>query len=1152
MDSLQGATTVKQIRKALEHSPSSLSGAYESTFMRINRQSPSRAQIAFRVLAWISGVFRPLSATELQHGLAIEAHSRDMDEENLCSQKIMVDCCMGLIVVSEVDRLVRLAHLTIRDFFLEKYRTILNDQRSELTEACMTYLAYRPFSDETCDSAEEIESRLRNFPFLDYAANTWGRHAQRLQVDLRDNILALLRNESALTNATDVLHYRERRRLTTPEAAFDAIPRRNTAIRTAAYWGLNFIVHALCDEISDLSPRDSHCWSPLHWAAARGHLDVVKTLIEKGADMQCSDNMQWTPLFWAVQRRRTEVVAVLLEHGAYVYRRDSKGWTVFHLAVFARDIDVLEKLLRYGQGDFNVADSRGVTPLNLAAQNGNEAVLQFLTDLLARPSSVRVDEEDLMSAADSSDVHDFESKVGLVKNKYKDWKSLSLDKMPWGVNEQTLCQPYWFFLRWDGQSLPTFKHYLLHSAVIAKQQKICSALIALKVDTNVIYRNGQTFLHTAAACSNDAILSLLLSTGVDPTKADRYGQTALHYAITSGNWDAATTLVSCSGLLGVQDDKGQTALHLLFLKPNPRMRIVRALFPESAVPTLGLLCDHGANVNIQDLEGSTALHLAASLQHVEAIRRLLNSGSDLTLRDHSGKQALHHLVSGYRGRRDRDLLGILHVFLGKGVDINAADHGGHTPLSIAFDSSCWDAAFTLMDCGATVCQPTLLSRALFTAVKDADMKTVEKLYSAGSPANIANDDGERLLITGIRRYKHLLDSLRRDLETQKAGSGELKAVIAYRAEDYNRLVLLLLRNGEDVNSADTANYSALHAALESEDMVAVVETLLAYGANSSASSTTGTQPIHVAAGNGCLAYVRLLIDLGVDCNARNDAGQTALSIAAANGYVPIVECLAPLQHPAHLLTPAESKIDWFATAKLANAVSSNDADTFSDLQGLQVEVSGADINGLSLLHKAANFGTLEMCATLIYLGAKVDDADFHGRTPLHVAAGTGHTAIVRFLLENRANLTARTNASRPRGNINSPRGAIALHLAAWRGHIDVIEAMLNFSKTSTTSNVKLYIDDGSDGCNRTALMMAAYRGYTNIVKLLLAEGADVNASGGYGSWGFGAIDMAVEGNNDDIVELLAESGAREDWYTSPAACDAIERAEKKRSSKDSK
>ena len=57
----------------------------------------------------------------------------------------------------------------------------------------------------------------------------------------------------------------------------------------------------------------------------------------------------------------------------------------------------------------------------------------------------------------------------------------------------------------------------------------------------------------------------------------------------------------------------------------------------------------GADVDVQDPEGYTPLHMAAGYLHVETVEELLNAGADLTRSDRSGRD-VRTLVDNLRER----------------------------------------------------------------------------------------------------------------------------------------------------------------------------------------------------------------------------------------------------------------------------------------------------------------------------------------------------------------------------------------------------------------------------------------------------------------------------------------------------------------------
>ena len=73
-------------------------------------------------------------------------------------------------------------------------------------------------------------------------------------------------------------------------------------------------------------------WTPLHYACARGQLEVAQFLIANGAIVDSMSLGNTTPLMMAVQSGNEQVVKLLLDKGADLQLRNSQGLTTIDIA----------------------------------------------------------------------------------------------------------------------------------------------------------------------------------------------------------------------------------------------------------------------------------------------------------------------------------------------------------------------------------------------------------------------------------------------------------------------------------------------------------------------------------------------------------------------------------------------------------------------------------------------------------------------------------------------------------------------------------------------------------------------------------------------------------------------------------------------------
>jgi ankyrin repeat protein len=73
-------------------------------------------------------------------------------------------------------------------------------------------------------------------------------------------------------------------------------------------------------------------WTPLHYACAKGQLDVAQFLIANGATVDSMSLGNTTPLMMAVQAGNEQLVKLLLDKGADLQLRNQQGFTAIDIA----------------------------------------------------------------------------------------------------------------------------------------------------------------------------------------------------------------------------------------------------------------------------------------------------------------------------------------------------------------------------------------------------------------------------------------------------------------------------------------------------------------------------------------------------------------------------------------------------------------------------------------------------------------------------------------------------------------------------------------------------------------------------------------------------------------------------------------------------
>ncbi|WP_264687673.1 ankyrin repeat domain-containing protein [Wolbachia endosymbiont (group B) of Erynnis tages] len=304
-------------------------------------------------------------------------------------------------------------------------------------------------------------------------------------------------------------------------------------------------------------------------------------------------------------------------------------------------------------------------------------------------------------------------------------------------------------------------------------------------------------------------------------------------------------------------------------------------------------------------------------------------------------------------------------------------------------------------------------------------------------------------------------------------------------------------------------------------------------------------PLHYAVYYNALDVVKFLVNKGADISVKDKDSKTPLDLAAQENDTNVAEFLK------------QTELD----KKLLAAVQDAGLNEVKDLINQKANINAKDMYGWTLLHFAASRDKLSVVEFLFNNNANINAKDVYGNTPLHVAAQySSSLEIVKFLLDKDIsginNIT--NNGWTPlhvaiQGNkLNTVelllgRGAdievrdiynqTSLDLATRKGYLDIAgilkqvqldRKLLTIVESGGFNEAKGLIAQGAnidtnDKNGNTLLYSAAEIGDLNLVKLLLDNGANIEAKNG--EYQATPLHGAVENYRIDVVKLLLNRGA---------------------------
>ncbi|KAL7298798.1 hypothetical protein TKK_0008542 [Trichogramma kaykai] len=539
----------------------------------------------------------------------------------------------------------------------------------------------------------------------------------------------------------------------------------NTPLHFALYYGLKSTVELLLSRDVELSMVNDIGLTLLHIICQKENDDdLIKKLFkvsdENQQELQINAQDKWgnTPLLMAVQNENHAAVEFLLRRGANPNLANAEGLTPLHVICEDNSCHALAEMIfeisdiKYHPIHVDAQNLNGNTPLHVAAYFRQPLVTEILLRKGANPNMVNYDEctplhficnnevidVDLLKTfieinneiqqtvqlnigdkIGDTPLHlavkhenlevvelllrngadpDFANEDGLTplhiicQRKYDDNLAEMFLKINESISQTTLVDA-----RDSGGNSP------LHLALRRENRMAAEVLLRRGADPNSINKDGLTPLHVISMRRRDNDLPNMLielSNAVDLTLQldiqDKSGNTPLHLALDHGLEKVAELLLINGADVNLPNAEGFTALHIICQKffDDDLAELFFKISKERNQPL---------QIDARDKLGRTPLHLALQYGLIDTAELLLRNGANPNLADLEGLTSLHVICQREEDDNDDELAKIFFAIIddiGQSVQVDAKDKLGRTPLQLAVSNLKLDVVEILLDQGA--------------------------------------------------------------------------------------------------------------------------------------------------------------------------------------------------------------------------------------------------------------------------------------------------------------------------------------------------------------------------------------------------------------------------------------------------------------------
>ncbi|XP_023035868.1 rabankyrin-5 [Drosophila willistoni] len=566
--------------------------------------------------------------------------------------------------------------------------------------------------------------------------------------------------------------------------------------------------------------------------------------------------------------------------------------------------------------------------------------------------------------------------------------------------------------------------YPLHAAVrLLREDVVFLCLVendgALPELVNSLSEHGQLPLQMALAAKNLQIAQTLVKNGSANLNAyDADGSTLLIDAIKKGDEFAANFLLDHDCLLNLSSrPSADTALHIVCSYVENQSNHETFL---SIIDIGKRILERKPNVNIQNLQGDTPLHIAIKQQNHEMVKLLLaTSGIDINLCTSDEKTALELSLSLQNPNKDNTLAAKL---LEMGADPNAVKLGtGNSLLQVLAlkGEEFEEAAMFLADFANLDHINEQGLSTLHIAAKNNLSKLVLKLLQKGASCNLQTSTADMKSALHMAVEENSVEAIQAFTQYKSDGKGDGE-IPNFNCKDNKgnsplslcldlnktELVPILIEGGADVNARNGEDLTLLHQSILNKDTDTAIF-LLDQGADVNALTGKQESSLQLSIASNLPKVVNALCVKGVALSSPDNNGDPPLWTALELGYEDVAQVL--VRHGVDTDCWSQGPEGCQQTL-LHRAIDENKESIAIFLIRSQCDLDSSRQPGpngeggdearekSSPLHLCCQWGLTKVLQTLIDHGANVNALDVDNKTPVHIAIENQHEEIITILL----------------------------------------------------------------------------------------------------------------------------------------------------------